>query len=117
VQNSSQEVAFYSHVQKRGRFHHSSLNAGREVASAGEWETDSNGVLVRIWGQSGHYQPEKWRTLWVLRELNSAGALGDAQVECTIKLPGKSAPTKEFLPAIDVLNKFTSKQMEAVEFY
>jgi len=48
--------AFYSHVGKVHRFHHSSLVGGGEVIGAGEWIVEK-GKLMKISANSGHYQP------------------------------------------------------------
>jgi hypothetical protein len=48
--------AFYSHMAKIGRFHHSSFFQGGELTAAGEWDVEK-GILKWISGQSGHYRP------------------------------------------------------------
>ena len=48
--------AFYSHICRRGRFHHSSMIGGGEVIGAGEWIVQ-DGRLKSISANSGHYQP------------------------------------------------------------
>jgi hypothetical protein len=47
---------FYSHVPKRGRFHHSSFTAGGDVQGAGQWIVN-DGKLSKINPLSGHYSP------------------------------------------------------------
>ncbi len=47
---------YASTYQEVGKFHHSSLAAGRPVTAAGELEV-VNGVLRLITNQSGHYRP------------------------------------------------------------
>lgn len=53
---SPTQAAFYSHVGKGGRFHHSSFTAGGKVVCAGEWIV-KNGHLRKISANSGHYRP------------------------------------------------------------
>ena len=48
--------AFYSHVGKLHRFHHSSFLEGGDVIGAGEWIVEK-GQLRKISANSGHYQP------------------------------------------------------------
>ena len=48
--------AFYTHVCKAGRFHHSSLVAGDDVIGAGEWIV-RDGKLCKVSANSGHYRP------------------------------------------------------------
>jgi hypothetical protein len=115
-EDNSNEVSFYSHVMKRGRFHHSSLNSGNGVATAGEWLTDDQGTLTLIFGNSGHYRPEKWRTIWALRELNKNGVLGD-ETNVFCRMLDGGAPVEGNVKATEVLNRFTEKVLEKVEFY
>ena len=56
VPEGQQSVAFYSHVCRGGKFHHSSLSKGGTVVGAGEWIV-KNGKLRTISANSGHYQP------------------------------------------------------------
>jgi hypothetical protein len=52
----SDRPAFYSHVGKIHRFHHSSFLAGGDVIGAGEWIVEQ-GKLKKISANSGHYRP------------------------------------------------------------
>lgn len=50
------EAAFYTHVGKIDRFHHSTFFSGNELIGAGEWIVE-DGRLKSISANSGHYQP------------------------------------------------------------
>ncbi len=59
--------------EERGRYHHSSLLAGASVRFAG-MVAFLDGRVRRISDTSGHYRPESWRILWLLRDLRRRGA-------------------------------------------
>ena len=54
--DGSSVPAFYSHVGKINKFHHSSFLAGEAVVGAGEWIV-REGKLLQISANSGHYRP------------------------------------------------------------
>ncbi|NMO50148.1 hypothetical protein HH310_02945 [Actinoplanes sp. TBRC 11911] len=58
--------------QRVGHTHHSSLLAGDSVVGAGEIEV-TNGQLVAITDQSGHYRPEPHMNDRVLQSLRDQG--------------------------------------------
>jgi hypothetical protein len=57
---------------KIGKFHHSSLLAGRRVAMAGEMRVHGGGI-VEMTNKSGHYAPDERHFTRFLRQLQSAG--------------------------------------------
>jgi hypothetical protein len=65
--------------EERGRYHHSSLLAGGAVKFAGT-VAFLDGQIRRLSDISGHYRPESWRMLWLLRDLQRRGA-NLAQIE------------------------------------
>ncbi len=56
LEEGQTKPSFYSHIGKIERFHHSSFKAGGGVIGAGEWIVQK-GKLLKISGNSGHYQP------------------------------------------------------------
>lgn len=69
----SQNRWFVLPFEERGRYHHSSLLAGASVRFAG-MVAFLDGRVRRISDTSGHYRPESWRILWLLRDLKRRGA-------------------------------------------
>ena len=74
---------YASKVQEVGRFHHSSLLAGKPVAAAGELEIE-NGVLKTLSDKSGHYQPTREFTQQAIDSLRRQGADMSSMVTDTI---------------------------------
>ena len=67
----------YATLERRvGHTHHSSLLAGQPVVGAGEIEV-SNGTLVAMTDQSGHYQPMTTMNDRVLQSLRDQGVVTD----------------------------------------
>jgi len=56
LESGQTKPAFYSHIGKIARFHHSSFKAGQGVIGAGEWVVEK-GKLRKISANSGHYRP------------------------------------------------------------
>jgi hypothetical protein len=50
------ENQFITHPHQAGKYHHSSLSAGKSVRCAGMWVVE-NGVITHISNSSGHYRP------------------------------------------------------------
>jgi hypothetical protein len=63
---------YASNYQEVGAFHHSSLLGGKPVSAAGELEV-SNGQVVRLTDQSGHYRPTQAMTQQMVQRLRDAG--------------------------------------------
>ena len=74
--DAREEPAFYSHVGKLGRFHHSSFKAGQAVMAAGEWVV-RQGKLDMINACSGHYRPEAWRVRAACSHLKNEGTIAE----------------------------------------
>jgi hypothetical protein len=64
---------YISNYQAVGKFHHSSLLAGKPVAAAGEISI-KDGVIQSITMKSGHYRPGKKFLDQFLNELREQGA-------------------------------------------
>lgn len=64
---------FFSDAQAVGKFHHSSFNAGADVASAGEMIVEQ-GRVVYVNRRSGHYKPSEVHLRQFVDELNDRGA-------------------------------------------
>ncbi|MGW1739799.1 hypothetical protein ACWCPQ_13425 [Nocardia sp. NPDC001965] len=66
-----EEGRMYAHkMSMTGKFHHSSLLAGRPAAGAGTMRVE-NGVLTYISDRSGHYRPTRPLTDQVIAQLRS----------------------------------------------
>ncbi len=63
-----------------GHRHHSSMFAGEDVACAGELQVE-RGVLRYLSNKSGHYRPDVFQLLQVLRELAAAAIPLDFRVD------------------------------------
>jgi hypothetical protein len=63
---------YASNYQATGRFHHSSLAGGQDVAAAGTIEI-TDGRIVRITNVSGHYKPGDWQTMQLVENLRAQG--------------------------------------------
>lgn len=75
---------FASNYQEIGRFHHSSLSAGRPVAAAGELGV-KDGVVHFVSNASGHYRPGKEATTAFMHHLfNERGAKFDPDADVKI---------------------------------
>ena len=68
-----QEDIFATFEQRYGRIHHSSLNRGQPVLSAGELYV-SQGKLLAITNKSGHYRPDAKSLQIVIDKLKKLGA-------------------------------------------
>jgi hypothetical protein len=71
VMNSRGEL-FASNYQERGKFHHSSLAGGQAVAAAGELQV-TDGKIVDITNNSGHYRPGDDHTQQLVDVLQAKG--------------------------------------------
>ncbi|MGA2078001.1 MAG: hypothetical protein ABSH52_31315 [Terriglobia bacterium] len=101
---------FYSHVGKIGRFHHSSLLAGTEVKSAGEWGV-GHGKLKWINGKSGHYKPELARFVESIELLSPSGVVPD---DAVVRLYAPPAPA--VVQSVKVAEFLTNVKRDA-QFY
>jgi len=63
------EGRIYAGEPWAGKFHHSSFLAGEPVSMAGEFVLDTQGRLVEITNQSGHYRPTLEQYVSFLRDL------------------------------------------------
>jgi hypothetical protein len=95
---ATNQPAFYSHVCKGGRFHHSSFVSGGDVIGAGEWIV-RGGKLCKISANSGHYLP----TIDLLHRsvLNLAAAF---QSETKVYLYDRVADKWVDYPIVDFVN-------------
>lgn len=63
---------FFLPFEVRGKYHHSSLTAGKKVLFAG-MASFSNGALNELNSDSGHYKPNSIQTLKTIRMLHEEG--------------------------------------------
>ena len=77
VVSTTNEVHMASH--KVGKYHHSSLLAGNDVAMAGEVRVE-NGRIKELTGKSGHYRPTRQNLVQFLHWLEKDGVPLDFDV-------------------------------------
>jgi hypothetical protein len=79
----SRNKDFYTNRMKLLRLQHTSFLSGDKVMGAGEWQVE-NGVLKKISGRSGHYQPTLDHLLQAMRDLEIAGVVPVDNVDVVV---------------------------------
>lgn len=120
------DESLYAGPHTVDRFHHSSFLAGGAVISAGEIQTDPNGMVVKLSNKSGHYQPGIDQMLSSLTILAKNGiALSAVKIELTspndtliynsgsvfLESKGKCLPD-QYAKAIPISDDFFSATLE-----
>jgi hypothetical protein len=95
---------YLSNHQVVGKFHHSTLVAGGSILAGGEIYA-RQGKIIEIGDQSGHYRPQAWHMMQVLKLLEVSGInLRGIKLRTQGFLPG-NRDAAEFLRAFEASNK------------
>lgn len=94
-----------------GHRHHSSLLAGEDVACAGELQVE-RGILRFLSNKSGHYRPDVFQLLQVLRELAAATIPLDFRIDQLN--PDQTTDHHETVGKFLRANGFDNQSMEAI---
>ncbi|QLZ67934.1 hypothetical protein FOLKNPGA_00711 [Legionella sp. PC1000] len=70
------ENQFLTHPHQAGKFHHSSLSAGKSVRCAGMWVVN-DGIITHISNSSGHYRPSSLSFYLLIKFLESKQVIND----------------------------------------
>lgn len=99
---------------KLGKFHHSSLLAGSDVAFAGEIKV-VNGEIKWLSNKSGHYKPTESQLLSFLRHLQNMGISLDFALEINVRSELGNLVPKSFGAAREYLTELEKKQVKNLE--
>ncbi|KTD42216.1 hypothetical protein [Legionella parisiensis] len=80
------ENQFLTYPHQTGKFHHSSLSAGKSVRCAGMWAVN-NGVITHISNSSGHYRPSSLSFYLLIKFLESKQVINDNTKVADLRKP------------------------------
>ncbi|HHF7368498.1 TPA: hypothetical protein ACPSKY_003659 [Legionella bozemanae] len=83
------ENQFLTHPHQAGKFHHSSLSAGKSVRCAGMWVVN-NGIITHISNSSGHYRPSSLSFYLLIKFLEDKQVIHDNTKVADLRKPNEA---------------------------